>query len=126
RGIVTHALSSGCSGSGDSPSTRTRSASYDAPLATDPPERTKFSGSHRCQPVPVHDLRESRMVRRAACSGGEHGGGLPEVVDADRGWRDDAENFRIAAPSVVESVDGAAGNAERIARPDLDLDTVDS
>ena len=62
------------------------------------------------------------MVRRAACRRREHGGGLPEVVDADRGWRDDAENFRIAAPTVVESVDGAAGNAERIARRDVEAE----
>ena len=74
----------------------------------------------------AHDLRQFRPVRRPADRRVDHVGRLAEILRTDRGRRDHAERLRVPRAVVVEAVNGAARNAERLTRPDVNLFSVHS
>jgi hypothetical protein len=69
--------------------------------------------------VAAHDLAERGEVRWAAGRGVEDRSDLAEEVGAEDAGGDDCERPGIALAGVVEVVDGAAGDEERLARADL-------
>ena len=71
--------------------------------------------------VTVHDLHHFDTVRWATSRRIDYIGRFAKVLRTDRRRRDQTQHLHIAAGVVVETVDGAAGNAERLSRPHLDL-----
>ena len=63
----------------------------------------------------AHDLAQRGEIRRAAGRGVEDGRDLAEVVGAEDAGCHDRERLRVDVVGVVEVVDGAAGDAERLA-----------
>ena len=80
----------------------------------------------RREAVAAHDLRHLCPVRRTTGRRVDHLGSLAEILRTDRGWRDHAERLHVLASIVIEPVNGASRNAERLSRPDVDLFSVDS
>ena len=74
----------------------------------------------------AHDLRHPGAVRRPAGRCVDHLGGVAEILWPDRGRRDQAEHLHVLAAVVVEAVNGAARNAERLSRPDVEALAVHS
>ena len=62
----------------------------------------------------AHDLAQRGEIRWAAGCGVEDGRDLAEVVGAEDSWGDDRERIRVDVAGVVELVEGAAGDAERV------------
>ena len=73
-----------------------------------------------------HDLNQSCSVWRAAGSCIDRLGALAEILSTYRRWRDNAERLYILASIVIEPVNGASRNTQRLPRPDLDLLSIDS
>ena len=73
----------------------------------------------------AHDLAQRGEIGRAAGCGVEDGRHLAEVVRAEDAGGDDRECLRVDIAGVVELVDGATGNAERLARADVDRRALD-
>jgi hypothetical protein len=69
--------------------------------------------------VAPHDLAQRGEVRWAAGRGVEDRSDLAEEVGAEDAGGDDRERPGVALAGVVEVVDGAAGDEERLARADL-------
>src|SRR5690242_4193546 len=74
----------------------------------------------------THDVGHFGPVRRAARRRVDDRGGLTKKRRTDRGGRDGAEDLHVLAAVVVESMNRASGNAERLSRPDVDPAAVDS
>src|SRR5881392_3534591 len=83
-------------------------------IASPPLSGTITSGS-RGKSVPAHDLAQRGEIRRAARRGIEDGRDLAEEVGAEDARGDDCERLGIDLAPVVEVVDGAAGDKERLA-----------
>ncbi len=66
-----------------------------------------------------HDFGHLDSVRRSAGGRVDHRGGLAEILGTDRGGRNGTEGLHVLAAVVVESVHGAAWNAESLPRPDV-------
>src|SRR4051794_34726353 len=73
----------------------------------------------RCNAVAAHDRCELRWIRGARRGAAEDGGNLPEVVGAEDTGSDDGECGCVGITRVVELVDGTAGDAERLPRPQV-------
>jgi hypothetical protein len=69
--------------------------------------------------VAAHDCCDRCEVGRAAGRGVEDGRDLAEVVGAEDPGGDDRERLRVDVLGVVEVVDGAAGDPERLAAADV-------
>src|SRR5437660_399061 len=69
--------------------------------------------------VPAHHVSDGGEVRRAAGRSVEHRGDLSEVVSAEDPGRDDRECSCVDLAPVVEAMDCAAGDAERLAGGEL-------
>ena len=72
-----------------------------------------------------HHRCDRREIRRAADRGVEDGRDLAEVVGAEDARCDDRERLRVDVVGVVEVVDGAARDAERLTRTDVDRNALD-
>src|SRR5436305_4031978 len=89
-------------------------------MASEPGLAAGLRRRRRREPVPAHDLAELRWIGRTAATRRQHLMDLGEVVGThDPGGRDRQE-LRVLSASVLESVDGAPGDAEGIADTDLD------
>ena len=77
-------------------------------------------GRGGCQPVAAHDLRHLYPVGRAAGCGVDHLGRLAKELRADRRRRNDGQPLHVFGTVVIEPVDRAPRNAERLARPHVD------
>src|SRR5690348_16392182 len=75
--------------------------------------------------VTDHNLRHLLPVRRPAGRRVDHLGGFTKILRTNCGRRDHAEPFRVLAAVVVEPVNGAARNAERLPGLDFELFSVD-
>src|SRR5205085_4888540 len=64
-------------------------------------------------------------VRRPASCCGDQLGSLAEILGTDRGWSDGTERLRVVAAVVVEPMNGAARNAEGLARTNVHAVSVD-
>ena len=73
----------------------------------------------------AHDFGHLDSVRRPTGRRADYLGSLAEIRWTYGGWRDHAECLHVLAAVVVEPVNGAARNAERLPRPDLDGCSVD-
>src|ERR1700730_8872329 len=73
-----------------------------------------------------HNLRHFQPVRRTTGRRVGHLGALAEKRGTDRGGRDYAEGLHLPASIVIEPVNGAARNAERLPGPNLDWFSIDS
>ena len=63
-------------------------------------------------------------VGRAYCCGVEDGGDLAEVVGTEDAGGDNRERLGVDVVGVVELVDGAAGDAERLAGGDVGVPSI--
>ena len=79
----------------------------------------------RGEAMTTHDAGHFDPVRRAAGRRVDHGGGLTKKRRTDRGGRNGAEDLHVLVAVVVESVNRAVWNAERLSRPDVDPGAVD-
>ena len=79
----------------------------------------------RGKAVPAHDRAEGGEIGRAAGCGVEDGRDLAEVVGTEDAGSDDRERFGVDVAGVVEPVDRATGDAEHLARADLDRRALD-
>src|SRR5690242_16930452 len=68
----------------------------------------------RSEAVAAHDLGHLRSVRRPAGRCLDYLGSLAEILWTERRRRDHAKRLHVPAAVVVEPVDGAARNAERL------------
>jgi hypothetical protein len=75
--------------------------------------------------VAAHDLAQRGEVRWATGRGVEDRSDLAEEVGAEDAGGDDRERPGVALAGVVEVVDGAAGDEERLARADLGRGALD-
>jgi hypothetical protein len=69
--------------------------------------------------VSAHDLTQRGEVGRAAGRSVEDGRDLAEVVGAEDAGRDDCQRLGVEIAGVVEVMDGAAGDVERLAGADI-------
>src|ERR1041385_5079180 len=73
----------------------------------------------RGEPVAPHDGRDRDQVGRTAGSGRDHRPHLSEVVGTEDAGGDDGERHRVDVVEIVEAVDNAPADADRLARTDL-------
>ncbi len=69
--------------------------------------------------VSAHDLTQRGEVGRAAGRSVEDGRDLAEVVGTEDAGRDDCQRLGVEIAGVVEVMDGAAGDVERLAGSDI-------
>src|SRR5262249_44666301 len=86
--------------------------------------RLRLSQGRR-EAMPAHDLRNVYSVRRTNSRCVDRFGSLAEILRANCRRCDYAKRLHVPASMVVEPVNGAARNAERLAGPDVDLLSVD-
>jgi hypothetical protein len=75
--------------------------------------------------VAAHDLGHLDAVRRAAGRRGHDGRRVAEILRPDRSWRNGTECLDVLGAAVVEAVDGAARDAERLAGPKVNALAID-
>src|SRR5271157_3357405 len=80
----------------------------------------------RREAVATHDLHHLCAVRWTTCRRVDHLGRLAEILRTYRSWRNYTERLHVLACLVIEPMNGAARNAERLSRPDIDLFSIDS
>src|SRR5579859_322629 len=100
----------------------------DETSATPPDWTTRASAARllrRRQAMAPHDLGHLGSVRRATSGRVDHRGGLAEILWADRRGRDGTQGLHVLPAVVVESVNGAAWNAEGLPGPDVDPFAID-
>src|ERR1700722_17004228 len=85
----------------------------------------RLRGSWR-EAVAAHDLRHLCSVRRTTGRRVDHLGSLAEKLRTYCGWCDHAQRLHVLGSVVIEPVNGAARNAECLARPNVDLFPVNS
>src|SRR5215208_5102513 len=81
----------------------------------------------RCggEPVAAHRFAERGQIGRAAGRGGEDLGDVAEVGGSEYAGGRDREELRVDAAAILEPVDLAAPDADRLARAELTGPTVD-
>src|SRR5438067_13424361 len=89
-------------------------------MASAPGLAAGLTRRRRGEPVPAHDLAELRWIGRALATRRQHLMDLPEVVGTHGPGAGDRQELRVLSASILESVDGAPGDAEGIADTDLD------
>src|SRR4051794_17539104 len=75
--------------------------------------------------VALHDLAQRGVVRGTVGGGVEDRGDLAEVVGPEDPGRDDRERLGVRLVQVLELVDGAPRDAERLAGADIDRAALD-
>ena len=73
----------------------------------------------------AHDLAQRGEIRRAAVRGVEDDRDLAEEVGTEDPRGDDRKRSGVDVAGVVEMVDGAAGDAKRVAGADVDRYALD-
>ena len=73
----------------------------------------------------AHDLHHLCSIWRPAGRRVDHLGGVAKILRIDYGWCDHAQRFRVPDSIVIEPVSSTGGNAECLARPDVDLFSFD-
>src|SRR5579862_2303778 len=74
----------------------------------------------------AHDFGHLDSVRRTSGRCVDHFSRLPKILWTYGCWRDHAERLHVPRSVILEPVDGATRNAQRLARPHVDLFSVDS
>src|SRR6476659_625519 len=80
----------------------------------------------RREAVAAHDCHHLHAIWRSTGARAHHLGGLAKILRTERGRCDQAEHLGVLAAAVVEAMNRATTNADRLSWPDVEGGPVDS